>query len=239
MHKATPKIEGELGKRKKGNPVFAQQPVVEWVILKRVRFAANQDDNNVEVPEPTLEPAPSNLPAEAASSSSAPVPSVNPAVLASATEVFDQVMSEGASSSFDAAVRLTMKRSSDNSNPESEAKRLHAGHSMQVVMLLDDSDVSHAVEWCGEVCLRKETFLVDVNDWDCQSRWCNCCLLQSGGVAKKLMSNESRLPDFVATDRNSNGNLQRNDREVCAKTHKSGPSCPNGGEGFERQDGSL
>ena len=34
-------------------------------------------------------------------------------------------------------------------------------------MLLDDSDVSHAVERCREVCRR---FLVDVNDWDCEYR---------------------------------------------------------------------
>ena len=76
-------------------------------------------------------------------------------------------MSEGASSSSDAAVRLSMKRLSDNSNSESETKSLHTGHSMcDVVMLLDDSDVSHAVERCREVCRRKGTFLVDVNDWD-------------------------------------------------------------------------
>ena len=97
-----------------------------------------------EVPEPTTETAPPNLPSEAASSSSAPTPSVDPALPASATEVLDQVMSEGASSSSDAAVRLSMKRSSDSSNSESETKRLHADHSTRdVVMLLDDSDVSH------------------------------------------------------------------------------------------------
>ena len=80
-------------------------------------------------------------------------------------------MSEGASSSSDAAVRLFMKRLSDNSSSESEAIRLHTGHSMlDVVMLLDDSDVSHAVEQCPEVCRRKGTFLVDVSDWDCESR---------------------------------------------------------------------
>ena len=58
-----------------------------------------------------------------------------------------------------------MKRLSDNSNSESEAKRLHTGHSMRdVVMLVDDSDVSHAVEQGREVCRRKSTFLVDVGD---------------------------------------------------------------------------
>ena len=77
--------------------------------------AEDLGDNNAEVPKTTSESAPSNLPAEAASSSSAPTPSVNPALPASAAEVLDQVMSEGASSSSDAAVRLSMKRSSDNS----------------------------------------------------------------------------------------------------------------------------
>ena len=56
-------------------------------------------------------------------------------------------MSEGTRSSCDAAVRLSMKHSSDISNSEPEAKRLHTGHFMRnVVMLLDDSDVSHTVE---------------------------------------------------------------------------------------------
>ena len=81
------------------------------------------------MPEPTSESAPSNLPPEAASSSSAPTPSVDPALPTSATEVPDQEMREGAGSSSDAAVRLSMKRSSDSPNSESEAKRLHTGHS--------------------------------------------------------------------------------------------------------------
>ena len=58
---------------------------------------------NAEVPERTSESAPSNLPAEAASSSSAPTPSVDPALPESAIGVPDQVMSEGWSSSSDAA----------------------------------------------------------------------------------------------------------------------------------------
>ena len=80
-----------------------------------------------------------------------------------------------------------MKRSSGSSHSESETKRHHIDHSTRdVVMLLDDSDVSHAVERCREVFRRKGTFLVDVNDWDCISRetaclwlgWYDCCLLQ-------------------------------------------------------------
>ena len=124
-----------------------------------------------------------------------------------------------------------MKRSSDNANPESEAKRLHTGHSMRdVVMLLDDSDVSRAVERCREVCRRKGTFLVEVNDWDCEFRdKLRACgsdgttvACSSGGVAKELMSNESRLLDFVAAARNSNGNLQGRTFAKCLRQHKCG-----------------
>ena len=71
-------------------------------------------------------------------------------------------MSEGASGAPDAAVRLSMKRSSDSSRSESETKRHHTDHSTRdVVMLLDDFDVGRAVERCREVCCRSETFLVD------------------------------------------------------------------------------
>ena len=37
---------------------------------------------------------------------------------------------------------------------ESVTKRRHIGHSTRVFMLLYDSDVSHAVERCREVCRR-------------------------------------------------------------------------------------
>ena len=73
-------------------------------------------------------------------------------------------MSEGASSSTDAAVKLRVKRrSDDNSNSESATKRLH-NSTRDVVMLLDGSDVGHAVEQCRTVCHGEGTFLVDVND---------------------------------------------------------------------------
>ena len=145
--------------------------------LKRVRSAESRVDDNAEMPEPTSEPAPSNLPTEATSSSTAPTPSTEPALPPSPFEVPDQVMSEGASSCSDAAVRLSMKRSSDSSNSESETKRHHADHSKRdVVLLLDDSDVSHAVQQCREVCRRKGTFLVDVNAL--RLRWHDRCLLQ-------------------------------------------------------------
>ena len=191
--------------------------------LKRVRFAENQDDNNAEVPEPTSESAPSHLPAEAASSSSPPTHSVDHALPASATEVPDQVMSEGA------AVRLSMKCSSDSS--VSETKRLHTDHSTRdVVMLLDDSDVSHAVERCREICRQKGTFLVDVNDWDCESRdnlrACGsdgttvACSI--GGTTREYMSNESCLLDLLAAARNGNGNLQRKTIGKCVRQHERG-----------------
>ena len=64
-----------------------------------------------------------------------------------------------------------MKRSSDSSHSESETKRLHKDHSTRdVVVLLDDSDVGRSIERCREICRRSETFLVDVNDWDCAFR---------------------------------------------------------------------
>ena len=75
-------------------------------------------------------------------------------------------MSEGASSALDAAVRLSMKRSSDPS--------LRKGDSILITpraMLsssLDGSDVSRAIEQCREVSRRRETFLVDVNDEYCE-----------------------------------------------------------------------
>ena len=75
---------------------------------------------------------------------------------ASAFEVPDQVVSDGASSALDAALRLSMERSSDSSHSESETKILHTDHSTRdVVMLLDDPDVSRAVEQCREVFRRK------------------------------------------------------------------------------------
>ena len=220
------RVEGELRKTEEGKACLGASRVGDTLTgraLKRVRFAEDQDDNNAEVPEPTSESASSNLPAEAASSSSAPTHSVNPALPASATEVLGEVISEGASSSCDAAVRLSMKRSSDNSNSESEAKRLHTGHSMSCFWMTLMSVTR--VERCREVCRRKGTFLVDVNDWHCESRDnLRACgsdgaivVCSSGCVAKELMSNESRLLDFLAAARHSNGNLQRKThREVCA-----------------------
>ena len=148
---------------------------------------------------------------------------------ASAVEVPDQVITELASGAPDAAVRLSMKPSSNSSHSESETKRLHTDHSTRdVVMLMDDHDVSRAVEQCREVCRRKETFLVDVNDWDCEFRdKLRACgsdgttvACSSGGATKELMSNEPRLFDFPAAARNCNGNLQRKTIEKFVRQHK-------------------
>ena len=93
-----------------------------------------------------------------------------------------------------------MKRSSDSSHSESETQKLHTDHSMRdVVMLLDDSDVGRSIERCPEVCRRGETFLVDVNDWDCairnKLRSCGSdgttVACSSDGTIRELMSNES------------------------------------------------
>ena len=166
------RVEGEIRKTEEGKARLhaAARRVGDAPrgrALKRVRFAEGRHDDNAEMPEPTSESAPSNLPAEAASSSPAARPSTETGPPASTIGVSDQVMSGGASSAPDAAVRLSMKRSSDSSHSESETKRLHADHSTRdVVTLLDDPDVSRAIVQCREVCRRKETFLVDVKDWD-------------------------------------------------------------------------
>ena len=139
--------------------------------LKRVRFAADRVEDDVETPEGTSASAPSSHHAEDATTNSLPAHSSEAVLPASAVEVPDQVMSEGASSAPDAAVRLSMKRSNDSSHSESETKRLHTDHSTRdVVMILDDPEASRAVEQCREVCRRTETFLVEVNDWYCEFR---------------------------------------------------------------------
>ena len=131
--------------------------------LKRIRFAADRVEDDAETPVATSASASSSLSAEDATTNSLPAHSSEAVLPASAVEVPDQMMSEGASSAPDGAVRLSMKRSSDSSHSESETKRLHTDHSTRdVVMLLDDPDVSRAVEQCREVCRLKETFLVDV-----------------------------------------------------------------------------
>ena len=150
------------------------------------------------------------------------------ALPASAVEVLDQVMGEGASSAPDAAVRLSMKRSGDSSHSESETKS-HTDHSTRdVVMLLDDSDVGRAVEQCREVCRRKETFLVDVNDWDSafrdKLRACGSdgtiVACSSSGTTRELMSSQWCLLDLLAAARNGNFHLQRkNHRKVFFNTN--------------------
>ena len=151
----------------------------------------------------------------------------------------------------------------DSSHSESETKRLHIDHSTRdVVMLLDDSDVCQAVEQCREVCRRRETFLVDVNDWNCDFRdKLRACgpdgttvACSSGGTPREFMSNESCLLDLLAAARDGNGNLQRKPWEVCSTTRTwhpggswalrrirpgFGSSLQDGGERLHRQNVSL
>ena len=84
----------------------------QGVALKIVRFAADRVEDDAKTPEATSASAPSSLPAEDATTNSLPAHSSEAVLPESAVEMPDQVMSEGASSAPDAAVRLSMKRSS-------------------------------------------------------------------------------------------------------------------------------
>ena len=44
----------------------------------------------------------------------------------------------------------------------------------------------------------------------------------SGEITREIMSNESRLLDFLAAARNGNGNLQRKTIAKCVRQHKRG-----------------
>ena len=69
-----------------------------------------------------------------------------------------------------------------------------------------------------------------MNDWGCESRDnLRACgsdgptvVCSSGGVAKELMSNESRLLDLLAAARDSEGNLRRKTIAKCVRQHKCG-----------------
>ena len=117
------RVEGELRKTEEGKARLraAASRVGDAPTeraLKRVRLAADRVEDDTETPEATSASAPSSLPAEAATTNSFPAPSSWTALPAPAVEVPDQVMSEGASNASDAAVRLSMKRSSDSPNSE-------------------------------------------------------------------------------------------------------------------------
>ena len=81
-----------------------------------------------------------------------------------------------------------------------------------------------------EVCRRKETFLIDVNDWDCEFRdKLRACgsdgttvACSSSGTIRELMSNESCLLDLLDAARNGNGSLQRKTIGKCARQRKRG-----------------
>ena len=93
------RVEGELRKTEEGKARLRAGTsrvgdTLTRRALKRDRFTEGRDDDNAEMPEPTSDSAPSNLPAEAASSSPAATPSTETAPPASAIGVPDQVMSE-------------------------------------------------------------------------------------------------------------------------------------------------
>ena len=194
-------------------------------MLKRVRFAESRDDNNAEMPEPTS--APSNFPAEAASSSSATTPSTETALPAAAIGVADQVMSEGASSTPDAEVRLSLKHSSDTSHSESETKRHHTAHSTRdVVMLLDDSDVVESVVKSVVGVTRFLSMCMIGTAFHDKLRACGSdgttVACSSSGTTRELMSKESCFVDLLAAARNGNGSLQRKNIGKCVRQHKRG-----------------
>ena len=78
--------------------------------------------------------------------------------------------------------------------------------------------------------MRGRAFLVDVNDWDSESRDRlralgsdgTTVVCSSGETTRKLMSKESRLLDFFAAAWNSDGGLQRKTFGKCVRQHKSG-----------------
>ena len=98
--------------------------------LKRVPLAGDRVENSAQMPTgPQSVSASSTLPPEIASSSPEPAFPAESVPSTSATDVPDQVTSEGASSSSN----MVVKRSGDaRSSSESGAKRLHADHSMLI-----------------------------------------------------------------------------------------------------------
>ena len=76
-----------------------------------------------------------------------------------------------------------------------------------------------------KVCSRGETFLVDMNDWDCASRdELRSCgsdgttvACSSSGTVRELVSNESCLLDFVAAARDDSHSQQRKTIGKCVR----------------------
>ena len=116
------RVEEDLRKTEEGKALFRVGDAPTGRALKRVRFAADRVEDDAETPEVTSASAPSSFPAEDATTNSLPAHSFEALLPASAVKVPDQVMSEGRSGAPDAAVRLSMKRSSDSSHSESETK---------------------------------------------------------------------------------------------------------------------
>ena len=93
-------------------------------------------------------------------------------------------------------------------------------------MLLDDSDVSHAVERCREVCRRKETFLVEVNDGQ---PGVNPCFINS------TLRMYTRLGSGAAAGGGSGGKSTSRTRGAGATaTSTSAPTCGSGHHGTPR-----
>ena len=73
-------------------------------------------------------------------------------------------------------------------------------------------------------------FLVDVNDWDSESREClrglgsdgTTAACSSGGATREPMSNESRLLDLLAAARDSHGGLQKRTIAKCVRQYTCG-----------------
>ena len=227
------RVEGELRKAEEGKARFraAASRVGDAPTgraLKRVRFAADRVEEDAKTSEGTLASAPSSLSAEDATTNSLPAHLSEAVLPASAVEVPHQVMSEGASCSSDAAVRLSMKRSSDSSNSESETKSFtlitpRAMLSFFWMILMSVERLNSVVK----SVVGRRHFL---NDWDREPRDYlraygsdgTTVACSSGGATKELMSNGPRLLDFLAAARNSNGNLQRKTIAKCVRQHECG-----------------
>ena len=85
-------------------------------------------------------------------------------------------------------------------------------------MLLDDSDVNKTVDRCRVVCRERRTFLVDVNDWDCESRD-RLRSLGSDGTTVVCSSGETTR-EVMSNARNRNGELQRKTIGKCVRRAK-------------------
>ena len=168
--------------------------------LKRVRFAENWDDDNAEMLEPTSESAPSKLPAEAASSSSAPTsyPRLQRKCLIK--------------------LWLSMKRLSDSSNSKSETMMLHTDHSTHVVM----QTIRSFWRTCSNNCAVAQALApttshcsvnqLKLNDQQLQANICHLCFNKRTRRNSSTNSfNEASSPRSKLTQRGAAWCKPRND----------------------------